>query len=210
MRLSNRQRGYFDALGVLICEVVLLATLLKAGSLLGTVDLAHLARWLQATSPQRVVTSCLRLLGTAVSGWLLLSTVVYGAAALSGRVGLVQQARPVTLPALRRILDAMAAASVAASSIGSTAALASASAPAHPVAMVQPLRPPRPVEVVRAPEARGVVGPPSVSSSAVGRHFPTRAPSTTSFPRPPCQPPRLRRYRAKRTVSSGYRGAPRS
>ncbi len=172
MRLSTRQRGYFDALGVLICEVVLLATLLKAGSLLGTVDLAHFATWLRATSPQRVVTGCLRLLGTAVSGWLLLSTVVYGAAALSGRVGFVQQARPVTLPALRRVLDAMAAASVAASSVGSTAALASASAPAHPVAMVQPLRPPRPVEVVRAPAARDVLGPLSASSSAVGRHFP--------------------------------------
>src|SRR5271170_3016450 len=118
VRLSIRQRGYFDALGVLICEVVLLAVLLKAGSLLGTVDLVHFATWLRATSPQRVVTSCLRLLGTAVSGWLLLSTVLYGAAALSGRVGFVQQARPMTLPALRRILDAMAAASVAASSIG--------------------------------------------------------------------------------------------
>ena len=57
MRLSTRQRGYFDAFGVLICEVVLLATLLKAGSLLGTVDLAHFATWLQATSPQRVVTA---------------------------------------------------------------------------------------------------------------------------------------------------------
>ena len=172
MRLSIRQRGYFDALGVLICEVVLLATLLKAGSLLGTVDLAHFAAWLRATSPQRVVTSCLRLLGTAVSGWLLLSTVVYGAAALSGRVAFVQQARPVTLPALRRILDAMAAASVAASSVGSSAALASASAPAHPVAVVRPLKPPRPVAVVRARTALDVVGAPSVSSSAVGRHFP--------------------------------------
>ena len=79
VRLSTRQRGYFDALGVLICEVVLLAILLKAGSVLGTVDLSHFAAWLRATSPQRVVTAWLRLLGTAVSGWLLLTTVFYGA-----------------------------------------------------------------------------------------------------------------------------------
>jgi len=172
VRLSTRQRGYFDALGVLVCEIVLLAILLRAGSLLGTVDLSHLATWLRETSPQRVVTAWLRLLGTAVSGWLLLTTVCYGAAALSGKRGFVQQARPVTLPVLRRILDAMAAASVAASSIGSTAALAGASAPGHPVAAVQPLRPPRPVALAAVRGSQDLVRPPSVASSAVGRHFP--------------------------------------
>ncbi len=206
MRLSIRQRGYFDAMGVLICEVVLLTTLLNAGSLLGTIDLAHFATWLRATSPQRVVTSCLRLLGTAVSGWLLLSTVVYGAASLSGRVGFVQQARPMTLPALRRILDAMAAASVAASSIGSTAALASASAPAHPVAMVQPLMPPRPVEMVRASATRDVVAPLSAGSSAVGRHFPH--PGTLDH-EPPETPLPAANPKEVPSQANGFTGLPR-
>ncbi len=172
-RLSARQRGYFDAVGVLICEVVLLAVLVNAGSVLGTVDLTHFARWLQATSPQRVVTAWLRVFGTAVSGWLLLTTVVYGLAALSGKRGLLAQVHPVTLPILRRALDAMAAASVAASSIGSTAALAGASVPAHPpITAVQPLKTPRPAALAVARVPRHLVAPQSVASSAIGRHFP--------------------------------------
>jgi DNA-binding SARP family transcriptional activator len=170
--LSARQRGYFDAIGVLICEVALLAILLRAGSALGTVDLSHLATWLRATSPQRVLTAWLRLLGTAVSGWLLLTTVFYGVAALSGKRGFVRQARPLTLPVLRRALDAMAAASVAASSIGSTAALAGAAVPVHQVAVVQPLRPPRPVVLAAARASRDYGGAPSVANTAIGRHFP--------------------------------------
>ena len=57
MRLSTKQRGYFDALGVLICEVSLLVVFLRANSLLGTVDLSHFTTWLRTTSPERAVTA---------------------------------------------------------------------------------------------------------------------------------------------------------
>ena len=205
--MSTRQRGYFDALGVLICEIALLAILLRAGSALGTVDLSHFATWLRATSPQRVVTAWLRLLGTAASGWLLLTTVFYGVAALSGKHGFVRQARPLTLPVLRRILDAMAAASVAASSMGSTAALASASAPVHHVAVVQPLRPPRPValSVARAPQDLGRA--PSVAGQAVGRHFPH--PGTLDHELPGTLPPAARTKEVP-SQANGFAGLPRS
>lgn len=170
--MSGKQRGYFDAAGVLICEVVLLTLLLKAGSLLGTVDLSHLENWLQATSPERAVTAVTRLLGIAATAWLLLSTVLYGAAALSGKRGIMARARLVTLPALRRALDAVAAASVAASAVGGTAAMASASATLRPVAALQPRKPAQPVRDLPAGGGPAVAKPATVGSAAVGRHFP--------------------------------------
>ena len=167
MRLSTKQRGYFDALGVLICEVSLLVVFLRANSLLGTVDLSHFTTWLRTTSPERAVTAWVRLLGTAVCGWLLLSTLLYGAAALSGKRGLIKQARLVTVPLLRRALDTIAAASVAASSIGSTAAMAAASVPARPVATVQPLQPTQPQRGVAAATAPQPMPSWPVSTTAV-------------------------------------------
>ena len=68
MRLSTRQRGYFDALGVLICEVVLLATLLKAGSAARDRRPCAFRKVASGDKPAAVVTSWLRLLGTAVFG----------------------------------------------------------------------------------------------------------------------------------------------
>ena len=106
--------------------------------LLGTVDFSHPGKWLQSTSPDMAFTAMLRLLGLAVSGWLLLSTFLYAAATLSGKRGIIAKSRLITLPALRRVVDSLAVASVAASSIGSAAAVSGASPPPQPSAIARP------------------------------------------------------------------------
>ena len=169
---SGRLRGYLDATGVLLSEMVLFAFFWEAGGLLGTVDLSHLALWLQQSGPQATLTALFRLLGIVVSGWLLVGTAAYGAGVLTGSARLRDRSRRMTPRLVRRTLDTLAVASVAASSIGSSAALAAASAPSHGVAVVRPVSVERPQG--RAPVAREVTSPvvASVSVTAVGRHFP--------------------------------------
>ena len=169
---TNRVRGYLDAVCVLACEIVAFAFFLRASSLLGTVDFSHPGKWLQTTSPDMALTALLRLLGLAVSGWLLLSTFLYAAATLSGKRGIIAKSRLITLPALRRVVDSLAAASVAASSIGSVAAVSGASPPPQPSAIVRPFEVARTMTsaVTKPPQVPSA--PARVSSTAVGRHFP--------------------------------------
>ncbi len=167
----SRLRSYLDAVAVLVCEVAALGLLVKAGPLMGTVDVAHFGRWLQTTTPEVALTALARLLGIAVSAWLLISTIAYGVGVISGKRGLVRRSRRITIPALRRIMDSVAAASVAASSLGTLAAVSGASAPPRPAPVVRPLIAKQPV---REPETRRTPAPVAapVSTTAVGRHFP--------------------------------------
>ncbi len=171
---GNRLRGYSDAVCVLACEIVAFGFFLRASTLLGTVDFSHIGAWLQSTSPEVALTAMFRLLGLAVSGWLLLSTLLYAGAALSGKRAAIAKSRLITLPVLRRVVDSLVVASVAASSIGSVAAVSGA-APAPRTSSVA-----RPTQVPSAPStssartapARSPSVPARVSSTAVGRHFP--------------------------------------
>ena len=140
----NRLRGYLDAIGVLVCEVAGLVLLLRSAPFLGTVDFRHFGNWLQTTSPEGALTALARLLGIAVFGWLLISTLLYGAAVVSGKKSIITQSRRLTLPVLRRIVDSLAAASVAASTLGNVGAVAGATPLPRPAPIVQPLAP-RPV-----------------------------------------------------------------
>ena len=133
-----------DALIVFACEVVAFVFFLRASTLLGTVDFAHLGTWLQSTGPDLAFTAMLRLLGLAVSGWLLLSTLLYAAAALSRQRRLVAKSRLITVPALRRVVDSLAVASVAASSIGTAAAVSGATPKPHITAITRPIEANRP------------------------------------------------------------------
>ena len=99
---TGRARSYLDAVGVVACEVLLLGFFLESGPLLGTVDFSHLATWLRTSSPEGALTALLRLLGTAVSAWLLGSTVLYAAAALTRKRGLLRGLHLFTLPVLRQ------------------------------------------------------------------------------------------------------------
>ncbi len=167
----NRLRGYLDALGVLVCEVIGLVLLWRAGTFLGTVDFPHFGTWLKTTSPVGALTALVRLLGIAVFGWLLMSTLLYGAAVLSGKRSMITQSRRITLPLLRRVVDSLAAASVAASTLGSAGAVAGAMPSPAPAPIVQPLirtavlHTPTKAAPVPSSTAR-------VSSTATGRHFP--------------------------------------
>ncbi len=169
---GNRIRRYFDAACVLGCEVVAFAFLLRASTLLGTVDFSHLGRWLQSTSPVLALTSMFRLLGLAISGWLLLSTSLYAAAALSGKRGAIAKSRLITLPALRRVIDSVVVASVTASSIGSAAAVSGATPASHITTIARPIAAARPGPngQVRARSTSSAVA--RVSATALGRHFP--------------------------------------
>ena len=169
---GSRWRRYSDALIVFVCEVVAFVFFLRASTLLGTVDFAHLSTWLQSTGPDLAFTAMLRLLGLAVSAWLLLSTLLYAAAALSGQRRLVAKSRLITLPALRRVVDSLAVASVAASSIGSAAAVSGATAKPHITAITRPIEANRPRPSASTGLRLSSAVPARVSSTAIGRHFP--------------------------------------
>ena len=168
----RRLRGYLDALGVLICETVLMVFFTKSGQFLGSVPFAHLATWLQSVSPERALTALVRLLGMGVSAWLLGSTLLYAVAAMSGSRRLLKGSRAITLPVLRRALDALAAASLAASSIGTAASIATASSAPRPAPIVQPLTRARLAASAAAGPTVAKAAPQRVSAAATGRHFP--------------------------------------
>ena len=137
MKRRSRTRAVIDLLGMIGLETLVLVLLLGASKSMGSVPLGHLSIWVERTSPQEALTAMARLLGIVVSGWLLTSTLFYAGALITKRPGLLRLSRPLILPALRKLLDAVATASVAASSIGAFAGSASASALVHPPATVQ-------------------------------------------------------------------------
>ena len=132
----SRARALADVVGVVLCELALLVFFWEAAGLFGSVDVGHLVTWAQQSSPEAALTALVRLLGICVSTWLLVSTAVYGVGALTGSRRLFERSRLVTPALVRRILDTLAAASVAASSIGSMATMAGASA--VPTSRLQP------------------------------------------------------------------------
>ena len=71
-----------------------------------------------------------------VAVWLLVSTVVYAVASLLGLGRLLARTEWVTLPAVRRVIDGVAAGTIVASSLTAAAGSASASTPAAAVAVV--------------------------------------------------------------------------
>ncbi|MGA3218927.1 MAG: BTAD domain-containing putative transcriptional regulator [Acidimicrobiales bacterium] len=169
---SGRLRGYLDATGVVLGESALLVFFVQARGLLGSVDLAHFLTWAQQSSPEPALTALVRLLGICVSAWLLFSTAMYGVGVLTGSRRLLERSRVITPALVRRILDTLAAASVAASSIGGTAALAGASSASHIVGAVRPGSGPQPPgKFVTSPMATSPA-PARVSVTALGRHFP--------------------------------------
>lgn|GEM_PF-1635014 len=137
---QRRARSFLDAAVVLACEVGLVVFFWGSAHLFGTVDYSHFGRWVQTTSPGRALGALARLLGLAVSAWLLGSSVLYALAALTGKRGLLRSSGRVTLPLVRRVVDALAVASVTASTIGAAAGSTLASA-ARLAPIVQTYRP---------------------------------------------------------------------
>jgi len=141
---ASRLRSFADAVVVFACEIALVVFFWKSASLFGSVDVSHFSRWLGSAAPVRVLTALARLLGLAVSTWLLLTSCVYALGALGGKKVLLKGSKRLTLPIVRRAVDALTVASVTASTIGSAAGGAFAS-PARVAPIVQPYVPADPV-----------------------------------------------------------------
>ena len=147
----SRLRSYVDVGAVLACEVALVVFFWESRPVLGSVDFAHFGQWLDTTSPARALSALVRLLGLAISGWLVLSTLLYAVAALSGHKWLLRRSRRVTIPWVRRVVDAVAVASLAASAIGTTVGGAFASPAPRATAFVRSTGPQGSVGATGAP-----------------------------------------------------------
>ncbi len=205
----SRVRALLDVLGVVVCEMVLFVFFWESGGLFGSVDVAHLVTWAQQASPEAAFTALIRALGLCVSTWLLVSTAVYGAGALTGSRRLLEPSRLVTPTLVRRILDTLAAASVAASSIGSTAVMAGASAVPHVVSVARPADSPLPRGKAATRAAPPSLAAARVSVTALGRHFPHPGQVPHGLPATTPADPDDEGPPAWRTVSPACRRGPR-
>jgi LysM repeat protein len=133
--------------------------------------------WLGSASPEEVVAGALRAVGLACAWWLLASTVLYLVARATCIPGAVRTVGPATLPAIRRWVDRVVAASVLASSAvtaGASGAIAGSEAPppstSSPVVVDTDRLPPdeaRPVPEVRVGRAvESLPGPPTTAPPA--------------------------------------------
>jgi hypothetical protein len=103
-----------------ICTVLVEAAALVALVLAGRraelrIPLRHLGPWLRDGDPATVVVALLRGVALVGAGWLLASTLLYFAAAVSRAPAAMRAVRWSTLPAARRAIDAACAVSVATS-----------------------------------------------------------------------------------------------
>ncbi|MGH9166057.1 MAG: LysM peptidoglycan-binding domain-containing protein [Acidimicrobiales bacterium] len=163
---------------VVVGEVGTVAGLVRLGSVDGLeVRWGDLRGWLANTPTDDVLVAVARLLGLGVAMWLLASTALYLAASVLRLPGLVRTVGWATLPGVRRLVDAIVAGTIVASTL-STAGPALAQAPA-PVAVH-----------AYVPHPAGD-GPPYVPVPA-GETAPvttaTMAPPSEAAPLPPSEP----------------------
>ncbi|HTW08211.1 MAG TPA: BTAD domain-containing putative transcriptional regulator [Acidimicrobiales bacterium] len=201
-------RRLLDAVGVLCCETALLAFFWCSGGLLGTVPFRHFAAWARAAGGEEVLTALFRVLGLGISTWLALGTVVYAVAVLTGRRRWLRALRAVTLPAVRRVMDGLVAATMAASTLGTAAGIAGATGPPKPVPVVAAVAPLTP-----APSAGALDGPrPPTTAAAYG--FSTATPATgRHLPHPgrgrdlpPPKPPAVAATGRAPSLANGFAG----
>ena len=103
-----------------ICTVLVEAAALVALVLVGRraelrIPLGQLGPWLRDGDPATVLVALLRGVALVGAGWLLASTFLYFAAAVSRAPAAMRAVRWSTLPAARRAIDAACAVSVATS-----------------------------------------------------------------------------------------------
>ena len=98
--------------------------------------------------------------------------MVYLVATVTGSRRLLRGSSLVTLPFLRRALDALAVVSVAASAIGTAGTAANAASVPTGAPASHTLQTPRQASALVGAAAPGKGAPAHVSGTAVGRHFP--------------------------------------
>lgn len=192
MTRSQRSRAWSELLIVSAMELTMFVVLLRSGRALGTIRWEHLQAWLSHVGPQSAFTSAARVLGLAVSGWLLGTTVLYATALLTRRHGLSKISRRLVVPTVRKLIDTLAAATVAASSMAAFTGVASASTHPQPGAGAGAPAVPPASPMSRRDVAAPITPSTSTGPAYLGRHLPhpgalTHAHSyvTTSSPEPP-------------------------
>ncbi len=159
----------------LVAEIALGLGLWAAGPLLGRIPAGNLTGWLHQVSASEAVTAVARLAGMIAAAWLLISTIVYLAASLAGADGLVRRTRWVILPVVRRMIDGLAVASIAATSITAAAGRAGAALPpqSHPLVASPILANGSTGQATHgSPQRDRLASPARVNERITGRHLP--------------------------------------
>jgi hypothetical protein len=100
-------------IGTVLLEAVTVVALVTIGRRPElAVPVGHLGPWLRDGDPATVVVALLRWVALVGAAWLLVSTVLYLAAAMSRIPAAVRSVRWSTVPAVRRAVDAACAVSV--------------------------------------------------------------------------------------------------
>lgn len=122
--------------------VVVLQRLGAAGGLAVPAD-APLA-WLSAAPPEVAITAVLRLVGLALSWWLVACSAAAVTAALTGVPAAVRAVRVATVPLLRPVVDRVVALALAGATLTASAATPAWAAAPPPAATAQPAEEPAP------------------------------------------------------------------
>jgi hypothetical protein len=161
-------------IGTVLVEAATVLALVAIGHRTGlAVPVGHLGPWLRDGDPATVVVALLRWVALVGAAWLLVSTLLYLAAATSRVPAAARAVRWSTLPAVRRAVDAACAVSVATSVVLAPAVAAAARADDPPG-----------VTLVR--DGRGIAGlPPDTTSPTLApAPAPAHEPAPVHAPAP--------------------------
>ena len=173
-------RYWVRLVALVLVEVAVFLVLLRAGPLLGSVDLSHLRSWLSHTTPSAALTGLIRSAGMLVSAWLACSTLLYGVAVRSSGATARRRVARFTFSPLRRLIDSAAALSILVSATTASASVAGV-APAASAATVTTSDPGifNPAPGTGTTGGRSPVAPvpadpamTTVSATVIGRHLP--------------------------------------
>lgn len=115
---------------LLAAEIGAIAALHQAGSASWLqIAWSDLLGWLNSSSPEDALAAILRLVALVLAYWLLSTTIVYLVARATRIPGAVRAVEWVTLPAVRRVVDRVAALTLAAATVAAPVAPAFASEP---------------------------------------------------------------------------------
>lgn len=101
------------------------------------IEWGNLGRWLADTPPEDVLVGLVRVAALVLAWWLVASTALYVLARMTRVPSLVRAVEWTTLPAVRRLIDGVAATTVAAGSVLRGSGVAAAAPADHTAVVVQ-------------------------------------------------------------------------
>jgi len=153
-------------LGLVAVEGALVVALHALGRLDGfTIEWSNLPAWLESTAFEDAFGAVVLVVALLMAYWLLVSTLAYLAASVSGRAGALGAVSWLTLPPVRRLVSRAVALSIAASAVAGslTSAVAGGAGSAPVIVEVDQSGRFFPPEATEAPESgdqSGIVVPP--------------------------------------------------